>query len=228
MLTHNDVTVQNARQIFESCVDLPIEHWGFKDIGLMPDEISKLVGAMKEAGKTTFLEVVTLNEDECMRGAQIAVDNGFDYLMGTVFYDSVFQYLQNQRKKYFPFCGQIVGHPSKLKGTPEEIVYDAFSLQLKGVDGLDLLAYRHMTSAEEIAIKVVANLKIPVVVAGSIDSFERINFVKDLQPWGFTIGSAFFDKRFLADGSFKDQLITVYECMHEPVMHKNNKAIQKV
>ena len=211
MLTHKDVSVKNGHKIFDDCLDLPLEHWGFKDVGLLPGEMRALVRAMKDAEKTTFLEVVTLGEAECMRGAQIAVENAFGYLMGTVFYDSVFQYLQKHRIKYFPFCGRIVGLPSILEGTPDEIVHDGFRLQMKGVDGLDLLAYRHSSSAEEIALKIVDNLNIPVVVAGSIDSWERVNSIKRIQPWGFTIGSAFFEKRFVADRPFRDQLMAVYE-----------------
>ena len=45
-----------------------------------------------------------------------------------------------------------------------------------------ILAYRHSSSAEEIALKIVDNLNIPVVVAGSIDSWERVNSIKRIQP----------------------------------------------
>ena len=73
MLTHNDQTVHNALEVFEACKDLPVECWGFKDVGLPVEEMKALVGAMKMAGKTTFLEVVTYTEAECMRGAKLAV-----------------------------------------------------------------------------------------------------------------------------------------------------------
>ena len=154
MLTHTRMFQLNGPRIFDECLDLPLEHWGFKNMGLSRGEMKALVRAMKEAGKTTFLEVVTIGEAECMRGAQIAVEDALDPLMGTVFYDSVFQYLQKHTTKYFPFCGRIVGHPSILEGTPDEIAHDGFRLQMKGVDRLDLLAYKHSTSAEEIALKL--------------------------------------------------------------------------
>jgi hypothetical protein len=35
----------------------------------------------------------------------------------------------------------------------------------------------------------------PMVVAGSIDSDERIGVVRDTGAWGFTIGGAVFDRR---------------------------------
>ena len=33
MLTHNDQTVKNALEVFDSCKDLPVDFWGFKDVG---------------------------------------------------------------------------------------------------------------------------------------------------------------------------------------------------
>jgi hypothetical protein len=34
MLTQNDITVGNAQEVFESCKDLPINFWGFKNVGI--------------------------------------------------------------------------------------------------------------------------------------------------------------------------------------------------
>ena len=79
--------------------------------------VIELINAMKAAGKTTFLEVVTYSEEECMAGAKLAVELGFDYLMGTIFYDSVFKYLNENGMKYLPFCGKVHGSPSVPEGT---------------------------------------------------------------------------------------------------------------
>ncbi|MCA5960882.1 hypothetical protein LC724_11295 [Blautia sp. RD014234] len=38
MLTHNDKTVPNAIEIFEENKDLPIQYWGFKDVGMEPEK----------------------------------------------------------------------------------------------------------------------------------------------------------------------------------------------
>ena len=37
MLTHHDVTVKDAGEIFEQCKDLPVKFWGFKNVGLPKD-----------------------------------------------------------------------------------------------------------------------------------------------------------------------------------------------
>ena len=39
-------------------------------------------------------------------------------------------------------------------------------------------------------------IEAPVCLAGSINSYKRLDEIKELSPWSFTIGSAFFEKRF--------------------------------
>jgi len=144
MLTYNDSTVKDALNIFRECKDAPVMHWGFKDVGLPPDEIKTLVEDMKAVGKTTYLEVVSLSEEDGLRGAKIAVESGFDILMGTVFFDSILEYLKDKPIKYYPFAGHIYNHPSILDGTIEDIVAHARFLESKGVQGMDLLSYRYV------------------------------------------------------------------------------------
>jgi hypothetical protein len=209
MLTYNDETVGNAREVFDQCADLPSELWGFKDVGVPRKEMQSLVERMKRAGKTTFLEVVNLSERECLDGAQLAVDCGFDYLMGTVFHESVFGYMKGQPTKFLPFCGNVHGHPSVLEGTVEEIIADARRMQALGVDGFDLLAYRYTGDAEAMTEALLRQVQVPVVMAGSIDGFPRLDAVKRLCPWAFTIGSAFFDKKFVPGAGFREQMNAV-------------------
>ncbi len=72
MLTHNDQTVGNALELFQECKDTPVRYWGFKDVGLPPAAMKSLVHKMKEEAKITFLEVVSLSEEEGLAGAKIA------------------------------------------------------------------------------------------------------------------------------------------------------------
>jgi len=209
MLTHQDRTVQDALQLFERTQDYPITHWGFKDVGLSPKEMQSVVTAMKAAGKNTFLEVVSLSEEEGLSGARLAVDLGFDVLMGTVFFPSIGEYLKDKAIKYYPFPGHIHSHPSILDGTIEEIVAHACELESYGADGLDLLTYRYAGDAAHLLKKVVKATQVPIVSAGSIATFERITEVWDSGAWGFTIGSAFFEKQFVPDGSFEENVLAV-------------------
>jgi len=209
MLTHHDETVPDALELFERTKDYPITHWGFKDVGLPPKEMQAVATAMKAAGKTTFLEVVSLSEEDGLRGAHLAVDSGFDILMGTVFYPSIGDYLQDKPIRYYPFPGRIHGHPSILDGAIDDIVAHACELETYGVHGLDLLTYRYTGNAPRLLSQVVQSTRIPVVSAGSIASFERITEVRDSGAWGFTIGSAFFEKMFVPNGSFEENVLAV-------------------
>ena len=209
MLTYNDQTVKNALQLFQECKDTPVTHWGFKDVGLPVPEMKQLVQEMKKAGKTTFLEVVSLSEEEGLAGARLAVEAGFDILMGTVFFDSILDYLKDKPIKYFPFPGHVYSHPSILDGTMDEIVNHARFLEGRGVQGMDLLSYRYVGDAPELLRRVVAATKVPIVSAGSIDSYKRLEEVCETGAWGFTIGSALFDKKFVPDGSFQDNILAV-------------------
>jgi hypothetical protein len=209
MLTYNDQTVKNALELFGECKDTPVTHWGFKDVGLPPAEMKRLVAEMKNAGKTTYLEVVSLSEAEGLAGAKLAVEAGFDVLMGTVFYDSILAFLKGKPIKYYPFPGHVYSHPSILDGSIEEIVKHARFLEGRGVQGMDLLSYRYVGDAPELLRQVVKATKVPIVSAGSIESYKRLAEVWDARTWGFTIGSALFDQKFVAKGSFKDNILAV-------------------
>jgi hypothetical protein len=209
MLTHNDVTVSNAIEIFEQSKHLPVQHWGFKDVGLPPQQMKDLVKRMKDAGKTTYLEVVSLSEEEGLRGAKIAVEAGFDILMGTVYFDSIHEYLKDKPVQYYPFPGHVHSHPSILDGSIEEIVNHARQLEAKGVEGMDLLAYRYVGDARKLLKEVVAATRVPIVSAGSVASYPRIAEIWEAGAWGFTIGGAFFEEKFVRGGNFTENVKAV-------------------
>jgi hypothetical protein len=215
MLTHHDKTVPDALELFERSKEYPITHWGFKDVGLVPREMQPVVQAMKDAGKVTFLEVVSLSEGEGLQGARLAVELGFDILMGTVFYPSIGDYLRDKPVRYYPFPGHVHSHPSILDGAIDKIVAHACELEEYGVHGLDLLTYRYTGDASRLLSEVVQATKIPIVSAGSIATFERIQEVWDTGAWGFTIGSAFFDRQFVPDGSFEENVFAVCNWLND-------------
>ena len=225
MLTYNDTTVKEALQIFRECKEAPVNHWGFKDVGLPPEEMKALVHEMKEAGKTTYLEVVSLSEEEGLRGAQIALDAGFDVLMGTVYFDSIWEFLKGTPIQYYPFPGHIYGHPSILDGTMEEIINHARFLESKGVQGMDLLSYRYTGDAPQLLREVVKATHVPIVSAGSIESYKRLAEVWQAGTWGFTIGSALFDKKFAPGGSFLENTLAVCDWLEKTDESELNKYL---
>lgn len=209
MLTYHDQTVPDALELFERLKDTAVKHWGFKDVGLPPKQMAQVAAAMKAAGKTTYLEVVSLSEAEGLSGAELAVELGFDVLMGTVFFPSIKNYLKDRPVRYYPFAGRVYGHPSLLDGTIEEIVAHARGLEAQGVHGMDLLTYRYAGDAPRLLREVVKAVSAPIVSAGSIASYERIGEVWRAGAWGFTVGSAFFERKFVPEGGFEDNLTAV-------------------
>ena len=213
MLTHNDKTVLNAPDIFSKCKNSKAKLWGFKEEPLPLNEMKDLYRSMKECGKQTVLEVVTYTEKEGLEGAKMAVECGCDFLMGTKFYDSINSFCKEHKLRYLPFVGEITGRPSVLGGTIEGMIEEANDLLKKGAYGIDLLGYRFTGDPVELNKRFVAGVNAPVCIAGSVNSYQRLDELKDAGPWTFTIGGAFFENKFGDD--FADQVNKVCEYMEK-------------
>ena len=213
MLTHNDLTVTDAYEIFDQCKKSKARFWGFKEEPLPLAQMQKLFAYMKDCGKTTFLEVVSYSEKECLEGARKAVACNCDFLMGTTFFGSVNDFCRTNHLNYLPFVGKITGRPSVLEGTPEEMINEANAYIAKGVYGIDLLGYRYTGDASLLNREFVKNMKVPVCIAGSVNSYERLQEIKAVAPWAFTIGGAFFENKF--GGTMKEQIDKVCNFMKE-------------
>ena len=217
MFTRNDVTVPDAQEYFEMVKDLDVDYYGFKEIGLPEKEMKELCESIQSIGKEAFIEVVEYDEDKILEPARQAVKLGFDFLMGTVYYPSVMDIVNDSKLKYFPFCGKIYDRPSTLDGTIEETVADAVRIEAEGVDGFDLLAYRYRypEKVDELVRTLVRSVKVPIVSAGSINSFDRLQNTVDQGAWGFTIGGAFFEKKFVPEGTYKDNVAAVVKFLRD-------------
>jgi hypothetical protein len=152
---------------------------------------------MHSDGRPAFLEVVSTSRDDELRSIETGISIGVDYLLGGTHVDDALPLLRGESVRYFPFPGTVVGHPSELKGSIDEIAGHAARMTAEdGVHGLDLLAYRNRTvDPASLVGAVVAAAKAPVIVAGSLDSEERITAVAKAGAWGFTIGQAIFTGR---------------------------------
>lgn len=211
MLTYNDRTVSNAYEIFDQCRDSEAGFWGFKEEGLPFFQMKELYAYMKHCGKKTVLEVVAYTEKECLRGAKMAAECGCDFLMGTTYFDSINDFCRRNSIKYMPFVGKIHGRPSVLEGSCEKMIQEAREYLAKGVYGIDLLGYRYTGDPVRLNKKLVSEIDAPVCLAGSVNSYQRLEEIRKTGSWGFTIGSAFFDKRFGED--FGGQIHTVCQYM---------------
>jgi hypothetical protein len=207
MLTHHDTTVPDALAVYDEVRDTGLRHVGFKDVGATIGTLAALTRRMRADGRTVYLEVVSVTADDELRSIRTAVELGVDVVMGGTHATEAIEVLSTTGVRYFPFPGRVVGHPSVLEGTVEELAASAAALTaLPGVSGLDLLAWRHAEPVEPIIGAVVAASPRPVVVAGSIADEQRIRTVTELGAWGFTIGGAVIERALPAGDTIREQV----------------------
>lgn len=119
--------------------------------------------------------------------------------MGGTRADDILPLLAGSSVQYFPFPGKIVGHPSVLEGSIDEIAASAkYLASHEGVHGLDLLAYRSPGDVKKLMAAVCAVTEKPIIMAGSIDTREQIAEVRKSGAAGFTIGTAALDGAYPA------------------------------
>ena len=208
MLTRDDLTIADARDRLPEVLAAGVSHIGFKDVGLPIAELRGLAADIRAAGATLYLEMVSLDAESEAAGARAAVDLSVDVLMGGTRPDVVEPIIAGSAIRYFPFPGEIVGHPSRLAGDIAAIVASARDLGARdGVHGLDLLAYRFSGDAPALIAEVcrVAGAQ-PVVVAGSIDCADRVAAVAQAGAAGFTVGTAALDAVFPCEPGLCHQL----------------------
>ena len=218
MLTHHDRTVPNARAVYDEIRSTGLRYVGFKDIGLPIPELRALAAAMRADGREVMLEVVSEDKDDELRSIAAALEIGVDWLLGGTHPDEALEILAGAPKppRYCPFPGTVIGHPSLLRGTIDEIADDADRLtSTPGIHGLDLLAYRYDGDVEALASAVNERAHGPVIAAGSVDSLERIAALKRIGVWGFTIGGAIFDGKFAGAPSVPAQIEVVLEAARD-------------
>ncbi len=213
MLTHNDYTVANAREIFEECKNSHAQYFGVKETGIPKEDLKQLFSYMKSCGKTTALEVVAYTQEDCLQGAQLALECGCDILMGTLFYPSVNAFCLKNNIKYMPFVGTVEERPSVLKGDIDAMIAQAKDCIAQGVYGIDLLGYRYVGDAFALMKRLTDEVDAPVCVAGSINSYEKLKQIRQVAPWGFTVGGAFFEHRF--GNGFEEQINNVCDSINK-------------
>jgi hypothetical protein len=108
--------------------------------------------------------------------------------------------------KFCPYVGQVIDQPCLLRGSIDEIASDAQSAQARGVDGINLLAYRYDQDVDALVEAVVGATSLPVIAAGSVDSAERIRALEQRGVWAFTIGTAALEGKLVPGAPLERQL----------------------
>ena len=218
MLTKDDVTIPNALEVVDEIMDTGLRYIGFKDPqegGLPVDKYKPLMKKLRETNMEIMIEVVSESEELNRRSAKLAVDLGVDYLIGGTFIDSSMEAIKGTDIGFFPYIGDIVGHPCVLEGSIEAMVEEGKMVKTKGIAGINLLAYRREPVSEVPLLiqEVQKAVGLPLIIAGSINSFERIKKMKELDVWTFTIGGAIQDGIFVPGGTIKENINAVLDVL---------------
>jgi len=206
MLTRNDETLADAREIYASVAAAGVRHFGCKDVGLPRKELEALLSDIENNGHTSYLEVVSESDEATLASARAAAEIQPDYLIGGTLIEPVQEIIAGTGIKFFPYVGRVVGHPCLLRGSIQEIADDARRAEALGLDGVNLLAYRYDGDVEALVDAVVSNTSLPVIAAGSVDSVERIRALARNGVWAFTIGTAALDGVLLPEEPLQAQL----------------------
>lgn len=206
MLTRNDETIADAREVYASVAAAGVRHFGCKDVGLPRRELEALLSDIESNGHTSYLEVVSESDEATLASARAAAEIRPDYLIGGTLIEPVQEIIAGTGIKFFPYVGRVVGHPCLLRGSIQEIADDARRIEALGLDGVNLLAYRYDGEVEALVDAVVSNTSLPVIAAGSVDSVERIRALANHGVWAFTIGTAALDGVLLPDEPLQAQL----------------------
>jgi len=206
MLTRNDETLADAREVYASVAAAGVRHVGCKDVGLPYGELEALLSDIESNGHTSYLEVVSESDEATLASARTAAEIRPDYLIGGTLIEPVQEIIAGTGIKFFPYVGRVVGHPCLLRGSIQEIADDARRVEALGLDGVNLLAYRYDGDVGALVDAVVSNTSLPVIAAGSVDSVERIRALASHGVWAFTIGTAALDGVLLPGEPLQAQL----------------------
>ena len=206
MLTRNDETLADAREVYASVAAAGVRHFGCKDVGLPRKELEALLSDIESNGHTSYLEVVSESDEATLASARAAAEIQPDYLIGGTLIEPVQEIIAGTGIKFFPYVGRVVGHPCLLRGSIQEIADDARRAEALGLDGVNLLAYRYDGDVEALVDAVVSTTSLPVIAAGSVDSVERIRALASHGVWAFTIGTAALDGVLLPGEPLQAQL----------------------
>jgi len=213
MLTRGDRTVPDALDVLDDIAAVGLRHIGFKDVGVTPDVLATVHARIKAMGATTYLEVVSTTPEACLESARVGRSLGVDRLLGGTQVEAVMDILRGSNVQYLPFPGTPVGHPTKLRGSPDDVARDCRRAHELGAAGVDLLAYR-ATEADPIALVTAARGAMPgiLLVAGGVGTPAQVRALAAAGADAFTVGSAAFDGSFAPNvGSLRSQLRAILD-----------------
>jgi hypothetical protein len=213
MLTRRDRTIDDCLETLDLVADLGVRHIGFKDVGAPSEVLKELNRRIKAAGAVSYMEVVSVSSQTVRRSLATARDIAVDRILGGTDVAAARDIL-GDLAGYFPFAGRPVGHPTQLHGSAALVAEHCEECRAAGCGGVDLLAYR-ATEADPLDLVRAARAALGnklLIVAGSVNSPDRIHDLARAGADAFTIGSAALDGSFSpTKGSLRSQIADILD-----------------
>lgn len=223
MLTRDDMTVEDCLEVLDLVRPLGLRHIGFKDVGVDRATLHTLHDRIKATGATSYMEVVSASPDAALASARVAAEIRVDRLLGGTDAEAMLDLVAGRGIELYPFPGRPRGHPTQLGGTAKDIADDCRRFRALGCAGVDLLAYRATDGAPlDLVAAARAALDGLLIVAGSVDSPDRIAALARAGADAFTVGAAAFNGSFSPrKGSLLSQLRDILTACtgHQPGHH---------
>lgn len=203
MMTYHDRTVANCLAVFDEIAELGLRHVGFKDVGADAATLKELTRRIKASGAMAYMEVVSTDPQSIRASISAAATLKVDRVLGGQDIAFAKETLSSATVGYYPFAGKPMGHPTQLFGDAGLIEGQCRMACEAGCSGVDLLAYRAQEAEPLDLIRAARRGLGPqgtLIVAGSVDSPERIRTIEDAGADAFTVGTAIFE------GSFDSQV----------------------
>ena len=120
MLTRRDRTVDDAEELVAAVCDLGVRHVGFKDVGVPPATMERVVARIHAHHALCYLEVVSTTAGAVASSVATGAALGVDCILGGKDLDAARRALGGL-DRYFPFPGRPIGHPTRLEGTAADV-----------------------------------------------------------------------------------------------------------
>ena len=117
-----------------------------------------------------------------------------DYLIHTKYHPFIQQATDAAGIRYMPALGTSIN--GLLHGEIDAMVEEAKTVAATGVYGVKVSAYRYVGDSQALVEALMHSIHCPLCATGSVDSFSRIQVLKDSGVALFTIGSALFNHKF--------------------------------
>ncbi|MBC8537212.1 hypothetical protein [Feifania hominis] len=213
MLTRNDITVPNAMEVVRENSHAKAEYWGFKDVGVTFEQGEALIQAMQAAGKKVVLEPLTRDEETANKWAQLAVRYHCAAYLG-FFFKSVSDTLRAGGVLHFTPFGRR-NADERLLGTLDELRQAALELIDQGAAGIRMSAYRWIEGDPALlasTLKAEFNARgVPFMMTGSVSDYNMLDVIREMQPWGITVGGALFDEGKFGGGTVAERIDRINE-----------------